>query len=53
MKNSPDPAEISTDQCENSEKTAHRSLGQRRQVIEITEVGRQIPLRGGTEEFIG
>src|SRR5215469_5445739 len=32
---------------------ARRSRGQRRQVVEITEVGQQIPLSGGTEEFIG
>jgi hypothetical protein len=53
MTNSPDPAEISADLCENSAKNARRSRGQRRQVVEIAEVGRQIPLSDGTEEFIG
>ena len=53
MTNSADPAEISADLCENSAKNAHRSRDQRRQVVEITEVGRQIPLSGETEEFIG
>jgi hypothetical protein len=53
MTNSPDPAEISADLCENSGKIARRSRGQHRQVVEITEVDRQIPLSRGTEEFIG